>query len=37
MWLAKGRERPEQFDSRDWAELVGYLDRARAARTRSGR
>lgn len=36
LWLAKGRERPEQFDSGDWAELVDYLDRARAARTRGG-
>jgi MerR family transcriptional regulator, thiopeptide resistance regulator len=33
MWLAKGRERPDEFDSSDWAELVAYLDQARAARS----
>jgi DNA-binding transcriptional MerR regulator len=32
MWLAKGRQQPEAFDSADWADLVAYLDGARAAR-----
>ena len=32
MWLAKGRQQPEAFDSADWADLVAYLDRARASR-----
>jgi MerR family transcriptional regulator, thiopeptide resistance regulator len=32
LWLAKGRQRPEEFDSRDWADLVAYLDQSRATR-----
>jgi DNA-binding transcriptional MerR regulator len=32
MWLAKGRQQPAAFDSADWADLVAYLDRARAVR-----
>jgi MerR family transcriptional regulator, thiopeptide resistance regulator len=32
MWLAKGRQQPDAFDSADWADLVAYLDRARAIR-----
>jgi MerR family transcriptional regulator, thiopeptide resistance regulator len=32
MWLAKGRQQPDEFDSADWADLVGYLDKARALR-----
>jgi MerR family transcriptional regulator, thiopeptide resistance regulator len=32
MWLAKGRERPDELRSSDWGQLVGYLDQARAAR-----
>jgi MerR family transcriptional regulator, thiopeptide resistance regulator len=32
MWLAKGRQQPEAFDSADWADLVTYLDQARALR-----
>ena len=32
MWLAKGRQQPDAFDSADWADLVAYLDRARALR-----
>lgn len=32
MWLAKGRQQPDAFDSTDWADLVAYLDQARALR-----
>jgi DNA-binding transcriptional MerR regulator len=32
MWLAKGQQQPEAFDSTDWSDLVAYLDRARALR-----
>ena len=32
MWLAKGRQQPDAFDSADWADLVAYLDQARALR-----
>lgn len=32
MWLARGRERPQDYDSHDWGQLVEYLDEARAAR-----
>ncbi len=32
MWLAKGRQRPDAYDSADWADLVAYLDQARALR-----
>jgi DNA-binding transcriptional MerR regulator len=32
MWLAKGRQQPDAFDSADWADLVAYLDQARAIR-----
>jgi MerR family transcriptional regulator, thiopeptide resistance regulator len=32
MWLAKGRQQPDQLDSSDWADLVAYLDHARALR-----
>jgi DNA-binding transcriptional MerR regulator len=32
MWLAKGRQQPGNFDSADWADLLGYLDKARALR-----
>jgi DNA-binding transcriptional MerR regulator len=32
MWLAKGRQQPDAFDSADWADLVTYLDQARALR-----
>jgi MerR family transcriptional regulator, thiopeptide resistance regulator len=32
MWLAKGRQQPDAFDSSDWADLVAYLDQARALR-----
>jgi DNA-binding transcriptional MerR regulator len=37
LWLAKGRQRPEEYDSGDWGELVGYLDQARAARPEGSR
>jgi MerR family transcriptional regulator, thiopeptide resistance regulator len=33
MWLAKGRQQPDTYDSHDWGELVAYLDQARAAGT----
>jgi MerR family transcriptional regulator, thiopeptide resistance regulator len=32
MWLAKGRQQPDELDSSDWADLVAYLDQARALR-----
>lgn len=32
LWLAKGRQRPEAYD---WADLVAYLDQARALRQES--
>lgn len=37
MWLAKGRQRPQEQDSADWGELVAYLDQARAARSAGAR
>ena len=37
MWLAKGRQRPEEHDGADWGELVVYLDQAREARTEGSR
>jgi DNA-binding transcriptional MerR regulator len=33
MWLAKGAERADEYDSADWGELVAYLDQAREARS----
>jgi len=32
MWLAKGAQRPDEYDSADWGALVAYLDQARQAR-----
>jgi MerR family transcriptional regulator, thiopeptide resistance regulator len=37
MWLAKGAQRPDEYDSADWGELVAYLDQARAARSGGSR
>jgi MerR family transcriptional regulator, thiopeptide resistance regulator len=37
MWLAKGAQRPDAYDSADWGELVAYLDQARAARAEGSR
>jgi MerR family transcriptional regulator, thiopeptide resistance regulator len=32
MWLAKGRQQPDELDSADWSDLIAYLDQARALR-----